>query len=756
MKIYLHSGLSFFFIKNFFVKALLNSLFKKVCLLLVLLLSISAFLKLSAQTIIDDGNEHFVAYNGSYQDFQIPNNPLVVKIRFRLTGGDGGTASVTVGQTIPLIGFKPIKTCSSEGGTGAIFQATFLVGSESGKIPHGSTVRFIIGDRGVSGHTNTNVIPDGGNGSDYGGGGGGTAVLYRAPGGGTWILLGVAGGGGGGYQGMIAGVCAINEDGGGGRDGENGADGTGFIGGAGIGGSFGAGGGPSSFSTGAGGGGSIYRGGSVSCINVGDLVIADVGEGGAGRDPFDGEVGGYGGSSEGCSSFIHAWRNGGFGYGGGGAGVGVGGGGGGYSGGGAGAIASAGGGGGSFIHFMNETHSITPTGSTESPSSGTARYEVTINQPPVALCKNVIVYLNAGGKASLLVANVNNGSYDPDNTPITYSLSKGIFNCSDIGNNNVILTVTDNHGATSSCTAVVTVIDNIIPIITCLPNITVSCLADVPSVNTGLVTATDNCPVTITHMSDVISNQTCVSRFTLTRTYKATDASGNNASCEQVITVFDDQPPVIINASTNITSLWPANHKMNNVIVNYNSTDNCSAVTTTLSISSNEPLNGTGDGDTSPDWEIVNNHLVKLRAERAGTGNGRIYTITITSIDGCNNASTKVLTVVVNKNNANGAAHTTDLSKAKLKEMDIVDGLQLVATPNPSNNYFNVHIKSNNKQDKMTMEVFDIMGRSVELRVNVQTDAIIQVGQMYKKGAYFIRIMQGKEYKVMKLMKLSD
>jgi hypothetical protein len=44
-------------------------------------------------------------------------------------------------------------------------------------------------------------------------------------------------------------------------------------------------------------------------------------------------------------------------------------------------------------------------------------------------------------------------------------------------------------------------------------------------------------------------------------------------------------------------------------------------------VSSNEPLNGTGDGDTAPDWEVVDAHHVRLRAERAGTGTGRVYTI---------------------------------------------------------------------------------------------------------------------------------
>ena len=58
-----------------------------------------------------------------------------------------------------------------------------------------------------------------------------------------------------------------------------------------------------------------------------------------------------------------------------------------------------------------------------------------------------------------------------------------------------------------------------------------------------------------------------------------------------------------------------------------------------------EPQNGLGDGDTSPDWtepvidQISGIITLQLRAERSGTGNGRIYTITITGTDASGNSS---------------------------------------------------------------------------------------------------------------------
>lgn len=97
----------------------------------------------------------------------------------------------------------------------------------------------------------------------------------------------------------------------------------------------------------------------------------------------------------------------------------------------------------------------------------------------------------------------------------------------------------------------------------------------------------------------------------------------------------------ITGVSVDKPSLWPPNHRMEEVTVNY-SVASCSFCT--LSVTSNEPVNGTGEGDTAPDWEIIDSHKLRLRAERAGTGTGRVYTIGITCQNGVN---TDVETVVV-------------------------------------------------------------------------------------------------------------
>jgi len=114
---------------------------------------------------------------------------------------------------------------------------------------------------------------------------------------------------------------------------------------------------------------------------------------------------------------------------------------------------------------------------------------------------------------------------------------------------------TDACGNSAICAQTITVFDNTVPTITCPAPVTVQCASLVPAVNTASPTATDNCggAVTITFVSDVITNQTCADRFTVTRTYRATDACGNSATCPQIITVFDNTPPVFINPPANVT-----------------------------------------------------------------------------------------------------------------------------------------------------------------------------------------------------------
>ncbi len=130
--------------------------------------------------------------------------------------------------------------------------------------------------------------------------------------------------------------------------------------------------------------------------------------------------------------------------------------------------------------------------------------------------------------------------------------------------------------------------------------------------------------------------------------YRSDPARPERISDHDAPVAYFRLPLVITDASVDKTSLWPPNHKMVNVTVSFTVANNCDPATTaSLSVSSNEPINGTGDGDTAPDWIVLDNHHIQLRAERAGTGNGRVYTITITVTDSKGNTTTQSLPVMV-------------------------------------------------------------------------------------------------------------
>jgi hypothetical protein len=121
-----------------------------------------------------------------------------------------------------------------------------------------------------------------------------------------------------------------------------------------------------------------------------------------------------------------------------------------------------------------------------------------------------------------------------------------------------------------------------------------------------------------------------------------TDTENLSASCNGNVTIADKQPPTISSVAASPNVLWPPNNKLVPVNLSVSARDNCTPnpVCKITNITSSEP---TSSGDT----QIVGYLTANLRAQRLGTGTGRIYTLAVQCTDGSGNSSFAPVTVRV-------------------------------------------------------------------------------------------------------------
>lgn len=236
---------------------------------------------------------------------------------------------------------------------------------------------------------------------------------------------------------------------------------------------------------------------------------------------------------------------------------------------------------------------------------------------------------------------------------------------------------------------------------------------------------------------------------TTTNTFIAINAAYKTAFCSFNVTVNDMQAPAITEVSADPSSLWPVNHKMKNVLIRYNTSDNCGAVTSKLTVSCNEPVNGNGDGNTSTDWIVVDNHHLQLRAERAGNGNGRIYTVTISSTDAAGNTAVKTIDVIVPHDMSTTVPGTTTISDNAVEDNNGM--LRAAVTPNPAVQNFNLLVQSGSSE-RIEVRLFDISGKLITTMF-AQRNGTLRFGNELKPGVYFIQILQGQQHKTIKVVK---
>ncbi|UOY05313.1 BspA family leucine-rich repeat surface protein [Muricauda sp. SCSIO 64092] len=354
--------------------------------------------------------------------------------------------------------------------------------------------------------------------------------------------------------------------------------------------------------------------------------------------------------------------------------------------------------------FTNEDlgeHTVTLTVTDEDMNSATCPIRVTVvdETPAIARCKDITVQLDAMDGAAITTADVDNGSTDNDGIA-SLSLDRTNFGCSDVGENTVTLTVTDNSDNMANCTATVKVEDVTPPIAVCgVATLELgsdgTVALDAAAVDNGSSDTCGNVTLTVSPNSF-----TATELGTNTVTLTVTDNSGNEEDCTATVTVEDNLAPTAFcqdttveldtegsatiavadvdngssdNSGTTVslsldrTSFNCSNVGENTVTLTVTddsgNTASCNAAVTVTSplraiVTNNGPicqdsplqLNETSGLGTSWSWTSNGNAVFNdpdiQNPEVTGVSDGEEFTVTITQANGCTAAGTTVAFVL--------------------------------------------------------------------------------------------------------------
>ncbi len=306
---------------------------------------------------------------------------------------------------------------------------------------------------------------------------------------------------------------------------------------------------------------------------------------------------------------------------------------------------------------------------TPSPSTGPylgETFTATINTPPLADAGTDIVAECTSPTTTPVQLN-GAGSSDADGDSLTYSWTAPGVTFDDstsatptggftITTTVATLTVSDSI-QNDNDTVNVTVQDTTDPVIDCPDDIVIECStiggAEITDPQLlpffGGVSATDVCD------DDVSITNNAPSFFPLGDTivkFTAEDNHTNTSDCTAKVTVQDTTPPTI-DVTLDPQGLWPPNHTLRTINASLEVSDVCdpNPAVTLVSITSNEPDNGLGDGDTADDIQDAaygtDDRTFSLRAERSGKGTGRRYSVTYEATDASDNSAQDGAVVIV-------------------------------------------------------------------------------------------------------------
>ncbi|MEL6812553.1 MAG: HYR domain-containing protein, partial [Bacteroidota bacterium] len=286
---------------------------------------------------------------------------------------------------------------------------------------------------------------------------------------------------------------------------------------------------------------------------------------------------------------------------------------------------------------------------------------------PEVTCLDITVQLDANGSVTISPADVIVSTSDACGIT-SASLDIDTFDCSNVGENTVVVTVTDVNGNEGSCTAVVTVEDITSPELIC-QDITVALdengFAEITPEDV-ILSNTDACGILTTAVDifefncDDIGSPVTVQVFT-------EDVNGNLATCFATVTVVDELAPVITCPAD--TTVDPGAGQQLYEVPDYwalgeaTATDNC---TDPVTITSQDPAPGT--------FLVDGIYTVTLSAEDAyGNVGSCEFELTVESILGINDPEIDLSTIVLYPNPANNQVNLSNPQNIDLREVTLYD-----------------------------------------------------------------------------------
>ena len=382
---------------------------------------------------------------------------------------------------------------------------------------------------------------------------------------------------------------------------------------------------------------------------------------------------------------------------------------------------------------------------------GSVKVKVTITDEvaPVVYARNKTIYLNKYGRADLEPWQVDDCSHD--NCGIkSRTLSQTEFDIDDVGVNNVIFTVTDKAGNSSSKTVQITIKDNRKPEIICMPD-----NIEVKTKNN------DTSPYTsVSWKKPKVKDNSIVKSFTSNYepgddfpigstkvTYTAEDYSGNKVKEHFYVKVKDKTKPTLT-LSANHTILSNPNHKMRNIKITATMSDNSGEdVSLKLkSIKSNEKDKTKDKKDKKNDIQNAKKNKddreFDLRAEVMHNSKDRIYTIKYQAKDKSGNKTNKNIKIRVPNQNCKATFYTSD---------NLTHEIQSIY-PNPMQN--NATIKYNlGEETDMKLYIIDQAGRHIVTIEDTHKEAGLyeltwngkdQSGQEIGSGTFMVMLQTNK------------